>query len=64
MLAKDPGVHDEHIEEPIEDAPLPTCPACGVTRSRDAVPYSVGEDDVATYTCTGCGAQFESWVNR
>ena len=25
--------------------------------------YAIGEDDVATYTCTGCGAQFESWVH-
>ena len=64
MSAKDPGVHDEHIEDSTEGAPLPTCPACGVTRTRDAVPYAFGQDDLATYTCAGCGTQFESWVNR
>ena len=38
MPAKDPGVHDEHIEDPIEDTPLPTCPACGVTRAGTLSP--------------------------
>jgi transposase-like protein len=45
-----------------DETPLPTCPDCGATRSRDAVPYASTEGGVATFTCAGCGGQFESWI--
>jgi hypothetical protein len=61
MPAEEPGGHDDQVDEPIDATPLPTCPDCGATRSRGAVPYAFGGDELVTYTCTGCGAQFESW---
>ena len=64
MPADELGGGDDRTDDRTDAAPLPTCPDCGATRSRDAVPYAFGDEQLVTYTCTGCGAQFESWAHR
>jgi DNA-directed RNA polymerase subunit RPC12/RpoP len=50
------------MNESTDTTRLPTCPECGSTRNRNAVPYLIVDDAIAEYTCAGCGAQFESWT--
>ena len=60
ILDRDGLTHE--MDESTDTTRPHTCPKCGTTRSRNAVPYLVLDHAMAEYTCAACGAQVESWT--
>ena len=59
ILDRDGLTHE--MDESTDTTRPHTCPKCGTTRSRNAVPYLVLDHAMAE-TRSSCGAQFESWT--
>jgi hypothetical protein len=62
MIDRDGPTHE--VDESTVTTRPHTCPQCGTTRSRPAVPYLVVDHSIAQDACAACGAQFESWTAR
>ena len=55
ILDRDGLTHE--MDESTDTTRPHTCPKCGTTRSRNAVPYLVLDHAIAEYTCAVCGAR-------